>query len=321
MANIKNKIILSLAFAAVVYIALSFWGNFGDLREVLANFKWYYFPLLLALAFINYLVRFAKWHYYLKILKIKIPKMESFKIFLAGFSMSITPGKLGEVLKSYLLKDKYQIPISKTAMIVFADRLTDMVALIVISAVGVFGYNFGKTYIWIISAVVLLIIILIEFRPVAERILRALTKLKFLKKRAQKLENLYESSYEMIRPKHLAVASLISIFAWSCECLGLYLTFIAFDFKTGVLAAFFIYAFSTILGAITMLPGGLGATEGTMTGLTILLGIPKGISAAATIIIRAATLWFAVIIGVVALLIVNKGNDTHRNISPIGHRR
>ena len=75
MANIKNKIILSLAFAAVVYIALSFWGNFGDLREVLANFKWYYFPLLLALAFINYLVRFAKWHYYLKILKIKISKL------------------------------------------------------------------------------------------------------------------------------------------------------------------------------------------------------------------------------------------------------
>ena len=55
-----------------------------------------------------------------------------------------------------------------------------------------------------------------------------------------------------------------------------------------------------------MLPGGLGATEASLTGLLLLLKIPKDISVASTIIIRVATLWFAVILGVFAVQILNK---------------
>ena len=55
-----------------------------------------------------------------------------------------------------------------------------------------------------------------------------------------------------------------------------------------------------------MLPGGLGATEATLTGLLIILKIPKDVSAASTIIIRVATLWFAVVVGIIAVYFYNK---------------
>jgi len=55
-----------------------------------------------------------------------------------------------------------------------------------------------------------------------------------------------------------------------------------------------------------MLPGGLGLTEGSMTGLLILNKIPKDIAVAITIIIRFATLWFAVAIGLISLYIFQK---------------
>ena len=48
-----------------------------------------------------------------------------------------------------------------------------------------------------------------------------------------------------------------------------------------------------------MLPGGLGATEASLTGLLIFLNISKDISAASTIIIRICTLWFAVLLGII----------------------
>ena len=69
------------------------------------------------------------------------------------------------------------------------------------------------------------------------------------------------------------------------------------------MTATFIYAFSTIVGAIAMMPGGVGATEATLTGLMLLLQIPKDISVASTIIIRVSTLWFAVLVGIIALYI------------------
>jgi uncharacterized protein (TIRG00374 family) len=79
--------------------------------------------------------------------------------------------------------------------------------------------------------------------------------------------------------------------------------------------ATFVYGFATIVGAATMLPGGLGATDASMTGLLVLLNIPKNVSVASTLIIRIATLWFAVVVGIVAVLFYQR--ISHKNINEI----
>ena len=61
--------------------------------------------------------------------------------------------------------------------------------------------------------------------------------------------------------------------------------------------AFFIYSFATIAGAISMLPGGVGLTEGSITFFLISHGIEKAIGVAATFVIRVCTLWFALLVG------------------------
>ena len=71
--------------------------------------------------------------------------------------------------------------------------------------------------------------------------------------------------------------------------------------------AVFTLAFSTIVGAVSALPGGLGAAELSITGmLSLLLGLSVGTSAAATLIIRFATLWFGVTLG---LLVWTRSRD------------
>jgi len=69
----------------------------------------------------------------------------------------------------------------------------------------------------------------------------------------------------------------------------------------GLLWASFSYSFSTIIGAISMLPGGLGLTEGSLTYLLMEKGITADISVATTFIVRAVTLWFAVLVGIISL--------------------
>jgi uncharacterized protein (TIRG00374 family) len=103
------------------------------------------------------------------------------------------------------------------------------------------------------------------------------------------------------------VATFWSTCAWLCECLGFWITLRAFTPDPHVLAACFIYALGTIIGVAS--PGGLGLTEGSMVGMLqsrSIMGaavVDKAPAAAATLIIRLATLWFAVFVGAVMLLL------------------
>ena len=102
--------------------------------------------------------------------------------------------------------------------------------------------------------------------------------------------------------------TILSLISWGFECLGYYFILKNFDADFGLLWASFSYSFSTIVGAISMLPGGLGLTEGALT-LTYLLmenGIAADISVTTTFIVRAVTLWFAVLVGIVSLSFYQK---------------
>lgn len=303
MKNISRNIIYSLAFAVVVYVFIGLWGSSGGLAQAFSNFSWGYLPLLLFIALSNYLVRFIKWQYYLKILKINIPAIDSFIIFFSGFALTITPGKMGEVIKSYFLKKGFDIPISRTAPIVFADRLTDLMAFLLISAVGAYGFSYGKNVIWIIFFIIMIIISVILIRPIGLAFFQLLTRIKFVSKHASRIMDIYETSYSLILPKRIVFPLLVSIIAWSLEALDFYFILVLMNLNIDAFASFFVYCFSTIIGAVMMMPGGLGVTDGSIAGLLKFLSIDMGSAAFATMLIRAVTLWFAVIIGVVFLLI------------------
>lgn len=278
--------------------------------EAFSSFNWYWLPVVLFFSFTNYIFRFVKWQYYLKELDIKLSVKRSFIIFLASFIMSVTPGKMGEVLKSYLLKEENGTEISKSLPIVLAERITDFISMVLLAIVGAFVFNYGQEIIIIIGLIFIGIVIILSYRVVSIEIINSISKIGFLKKYANNFLTAYESTYKLIRLKPLIIATVISIFAWFCECIGFYIVLKGFVDATtidiNILISTFVYAFSTLVGAVAMMPGGLGATEASLTGLLVLLNIPKDISAASTIIIRVATLWFAVIIGIIFLLIYER---------------
>ena len=106
-------------------LALGVYADFGDLVDALEQFRWELFPLALALTFLNYLIRWLRWEVYLGHLEIRVPRGRSFGIFLAGLTMTISPAKVGELLKSGLLRRSFGTPIRRSAPIVLAERVTD----------------------------------------------------------------------------------------------------------------------------------------------------------------------------------------------------
>src|SRR5690348_14516485 len=104
MARLRTKVLISLAFGVVVIAGISFYADLPRLLQALRFFPWILLPAILGLTLLNYSLRFVKWDYYLHCLDLRVPHLVSLKIFVAGLSMAITPGKVGELLKAYLLK-------------------------------------------------------------------------------------------------------------------------------------------------------------------------------------------------------------------------
>lgn len=314
----KKRIIYSIVFGALVYLGMSIYANFGQLMIAFGKFNWLMFPFILLLSFCNYMMRFLKWDYYTKVLGFKIERKMSFLIFLSSFIMSITPGKVGEVFKSYLLKEYNGTPISKSAPIVLAERITDFLSLILLSMVGVLMFGYDSRLIIIVGVFFVILVALLSSKRISLAIIGYFERFRFFAKISHKIYEAYDSIYLMIRIKELLITIIFSIFAWFFECLGLYFVINSFGIDNlihvDIFVSTFIYGFATIAGAVTMLPGGLGATDASIAFMLVSLkNVTNNVAVAGTLIIRIATLWFAVIVGIAAILIYQR--ISHKKIS------
>jgi uncharacterized protein (TIRG00374 family) len=308
--NLGRRVLVAVGLGVICYLGLTLYADASKLGSRLRVFEWWRVAPVLLLASFNYLVRFVKWHYYLHCLQTRVPARTSLLVFLAGFVLTVTPGKLGEVVKSYLLRELRGIPMARTAPIVVAERVTDLISLILLAMVGVLTYGVGAAGLLVGLGVVALFLVVIAWRRLALAIIGVCARLPVIRRFGRKLEEAYASMATMVRPGPLLVASVLSALAWFCECAGFYLVVGGFPGSYASLhTATFIYAAMTIAGAVSFLPGGLGVTEAGMTGLLVKLGrgIGDATAVGATFITRICTLWFAVGVGFVALLLLRLG--------------
>ncbi len=305
MGKLTRRILIGLLLGVIVYAGL---GMLTDAREVLEEARRFpvgVFAGAIALTLVNYALRFFKWHLYLRKLEFEVPIAESVTVFVAGMVMAVTPGKIGEVLKSFLLRESRSVPVASTAPIVVAERMTDLLGMILIAAVGVVSFDYGRTILGVTLVMLVVAIVVLNQRELVLSWLEWSEKLPVVGGGREKLEEAYRSMHSLVDLPILAGTTLISAAAWSMEGVALYWILVALEADgVTVYATFFVYAITTIAGAVSFLPGGLGVTEGGMIVLlTDLLEYFEHASPAtlATYLIRFATLWFGVLAGVGAL--------------------
>lgn len=300
-----RRVLLATLLGAAVFAGLSIYSDVRQLRVILRAFAPSAFAVALFLAASNYAVRIVRWQYYLRLIGVSVPKTESALVFLAGFVFSVTPGKLGEAFKSLILFESRGISIARTVPVVIAERLTDLIGLVILIALGSLSFKHGLSITIVSATMVAFLVAACTYRPLGNFFLGVASRIRFTKRLTAKLREAYDSLYEMTLPAPLLFGTVIATFAWGLECAALYYIIeglggyiLAWD------ATVFAYSTSTIAGAVAMMPGGLGVTEVGMTGLIQALGkgqISPATAAAATILVRVATLWFAVALGFLAL--------------------
>ena len=312
--KLRASLIFSLVLAFAVIAVVTLYADAPHLVAALVHFRWEYLPLILGLSLFNYFWRFVKWQYYLKRLEVSIHWPKSLLIFVSGLSMAITPGKVGELLKSYLLKRETGAAISHTSPIIVAERLTDGIAMLVLASAGLVLYHSGWEVLLVLLVLGLAGILFVQNRRLVLALLDQGERLPVFLRFVHLIRTFYESTYTLLRWRTLLLAIFIGLVSWSGECGALYFVFTGLGIAAGVdlfIKATFILAFASLVGSASGLPGGLGAAEGSVLGLTLLLvSTSAALGAAATLLIRFCTLWFGLGLGIIALLVFSSTRNT-----------
>ena len=286
---------LGLGVLVVVGLALS--ANPRELARSLQGFDLRLLVPVLSLSLFNYALRYARWEVYLSRLGVRLPRSRSLAVFLAGFLLSVTPGKAGELGKAWLVRELGGGPALKVVPAVLAERVTDLLGVLLLIAVGALPFPGGP---WIAAAGlagVALAAVAFTWRGMAEQIFRLLGRLPVLGPRVPGLVELYERLRSLLSPGLLLFALTLSVVAWGAEGVGFFLVVREYAPRAGLLLSIFNYTGSTFLGGLSMLPGGLGAAEGALTALLHSQGLDTADAGSVTLVTRAATLWFAVLLG------------------------
>ncbi len=298
-----KKFILIIIGAVVIYSIFLIFSDINTVYDKLKNFDTQFLPLILLTIFSSWMVLFIRWHIILRSSNIKIPLKNNILIYLAGFTLSISPIKSGELIKSILLKNQFGIKRTISAPLVLIERFYDIIGTIAIALLGITFLGFE--YIPVLFVVLILsflVIFLIYSKSNFKYILRIFNKITFLKKFSLSLENSQTSIRTSLNKKTAICSSALTILYRFVEAIGIYLVFLSLGINLinyFELAA--MYSMSVILGSVSMLPGGLGVTEGSFAGLISFYGLDFSTALVVAVIVRFFTLWYGVGIGFLAL--------------------
>ena len=320
-----RRLLVLVIFSVVVFALVGLVGRIDEVMAALASIQWYWvLPVMMGLSLLNYVIRYTKWQYFLHRINVNLKHSDSFSIFLAGFTLTATPGKIGEAIKGYFIRDIDGTPIARTVPVVVSERVTDLLALVLLAMIGFgIGVNTGDQFLTVmmLGGVVLLAAIVLSQKTFYQKILKKFTSIGPLKQFQEHIDDIENTMTQTLGPKPLVLSTLVSIPGWFMECLELWLLLsllsgaglpsLAPASLILLLQATFVHAAASIIGAVSFLPGGVGGYEAVSVALiTFLLGMPIAQASAATILIRVVTLWFSVIVGFIALGAINRRNKT-----------
>ncbi len=311
MKQISSKnIALFIILGIAVFIALIFIGEYKSVMEAFTRLNPEIIIVLISLTFMNILLRFAKWEYFLRKLDIRIPTRSSFLIFLSGITMAITPGKVGEILKSYLLKKSHGIKVRKSIMVVFTERLTDILGVAILSLAGLSAFLIHAYALVFVFILVFILIFILTSEKYFPKLVNLSGRLPIIGRYKKHIIEAQEASRKLLTFRSLSISTSMSVFSWFFECLALFILLDHLGSPLSIFTSTFIFSFSSIFGSVLVLPGGLGAAEGSFLVLLLLSGVPRSIASVSTIIIRIATLWFGVFLGLAGLFVYNRTQKT-----------
>ena len=300
--KITNKVLIVVIIIIGGYAIFLIASDINTIYDKISDFKIENIPIIILLVTSGWFTLFFRWHLLLRNAKISIPKKDSFLILASGFALTIIPGKIGELIKSQLLKTKFDIPRSKTVPIVVLEQFYTATGIVILSYFGIWYFELGIYVLGFFTAALIFAFVLLSSRNAFNKIMLLLEKRKFTSKFAEPLSSSYDSIKNGIKGPIAIYASGLSVLFWLIEATSVYFILSAFGIEAiEFLTLISTYTTSIMLGILSFLPLGVGVVEGTLVSFFTMHGIDVSLALTVVIVIRLFTRWYGVTFGFIAL--------------------
>jgi uncharacterized protein (TIRG00374 family) len=293
----------SLGLVTIAYILVLVWVDsrnqiFSRLPDLASAV-----PMMLAGALASYFVRFLRWRWLLNRAGHGTPFAADLLAYMAGLAFTATPGKVGELVRIRYY-DSLNVPPPKVLAAFVLERGLDLLVVLALACLFVRRQDLLMTVAGFTFCFIGMIVVLALHPGVFDWVIRRLAGWGFTRmaRLCQFLRDGLVGCRTWFRPLDILVGALLGLIAWTLTSLSFVYLLDHLDLELPVLESLAIYPLSMLVGAASMLPGGLGSTEATIVALLSLYTADLSLAVLAAVGIRASTLWFAIVCGLLAIL-------------------
>ncbi|MBK5959741.1 hypothetical protein CCR97_16245 [Rhodoplanes elegans] len=290
---------LSVVAALIVLTARD---DLDKAMRVLADAPAWLVLVVVAFATLNYVIRTWRFVYLAGHLGLTMPFWETSAYYTAGFALTMSPGKLGEVVRLWFLKRRFDLAYRRGIALQLADRISDVYAMLLLCLAGLTGFEQYRGPVLAVLVVAAAGTLFLARPRLSMAMLNATYGLVRVKPRLfVQARHMVRNTALVMQGRVFLVSLVLGIVAWFVEAVALWAVLHLLDAPVSLSAATFVFGFAAVVGGLTMTPGGVGGFEIVMVMLLGLQGVPTEVALVATAILRLGTVWYATVAGFLAV--------------------
>lgn len=293
-----------ILLSTLAYVSVAFYLGWREVLEGLQAVGFVGALAAISLTLVNLGLRFIRWRLYFRVLQHPIPWRLNLRIYIAGFALTGTPGKAGEMIRSLHLKH-HGVPYAESLAAFFSDRFTDLLAVVVLAFAGAWAYPALRPGAVVVVLILVGIVFAISHPPLIQRVESHTTRHGLATGWRRPIAHvvwIVSHCHRLFQPRVLLPALAIALLAWGVEGVILYAaTHLIAEDGLSLSLSLSIYALSKLIGAASLVPGGVGVVELSMAGLLLAAGVSETEALICTLFVRVTTFWTAVLLGILTL--------------------
>jgi len=297
--------VISFGLITLLYFLALIWVESKTGLRVQFVMLYDFLPILIGFSIISFFLRYLRWHWLLYRVNYSVSFKWGFIAYLTGFAFTVSPGKLGELIRIRYFKPLGVAHHQIISAFIF-ERVLDLVVVLFISSLVVVSFGI-LSYVFALVVIALILLLVLNPRMIEHVAIyydkrQWKTTSRFVRIVHQGLKNIKN----WMNPLDMAVSLALGFLAWTALSIAFVLLLIYLDITIPIFTAISIYPLSMLSGAASMIPGGVGSTEATTVAILLFYKAPLTIAVVAAIGIRISTLWLSVFLGLVSIWIMER---------------
>jgi len=256
--------------------------NVGDIFVIFSGIRVFYIAFAFLLTIPLIAIKAYRWKYLLKMQDIDYSFKTTFLAYLTSMYLGIiTPGRAGELIKGFYVKNDKNVSLGKAFSSVLVDRLFDLFVLITLGCLGLAIFSLPKQQSLAILAVVSVIILatgILLSKKLARRAVQFVYKRTMLRSYKEKIDESVDDFYsgiEELKKLRLVIPLLTTVFAYLLFYTQGYLIAKSLNIPIPFFYLVFCISLVSLVALIPISISGIGTRDVTLIVLFSAQGLTK----------------------------------------------